>query len=233
MPDRSVLITGTRKGLGQALARHYLDAGWQVTGCSRGPASVDHPHYRHYELDITDERAVVEMIRQTNRTCGLDALINNAGIAAMNHLLLTSAASARRIMETNVIGPFLTIREAGKCMQRRKQGRIINFSTVAVPLNLEGEALYAASKAALESLTRIAARELAPWNITVNAVGPTALPTDLTRGVPQDALAALQARQALPRQGTFADVFQVTDFFLHPQSDFLTGQTLYLGGVTS
>jgi 3-oxoacyl-[acyl-carrier protein] reductase len=215
------------------MAEHYLQTGWRVTGCSRGPASIEHPNYHHYQLDVIDERPLAEMIRYTARTHGLDALINNAGIAAMNHLLLASASSARNIFNTNVIGPFLAIREAGKCMQRAGSGRIINFSTVAVPLNLEGEALYAASKAALESLTRIAARELAPWNITVNAVGPGPLPTDLTREVPEASLQALSKRLPLQSQGTVEDVLQVTDFFLHPRSACISGQTLYLGGVSA
>lgn len=230
--SRVVLITGTRKGLGRHLAEHCLAGGWTVAGCSREPSDLRHPAYTHFELDVTDEAAVSRMVGAVHQAHGrLDALLNNAGIAAMNHLLLTPLASARRVFETNFIGSFLCLREAGKVMVRRKHGRIVNFTTVAVPLDLDGEAVYAASKAAVESLTRIAAREFGSFGVTVNALGPTPVPTDLIKTVPKEKIAALVARQAIPRPGELRDVAHAIDFFLHPQSDFITGQVLYLGGI--
>ena len=136
----------------------------------------------------------------------------------------------RKIIDTNFIGTFLFCREAAKLM-RRKGGRIVNFATVATPLNLEGEAIYAASKAAVESLTRVMAREVAPFGITVNAVGPTPVKTDLIRSVPQDKMDALLARQAIRRFGEFRDISNVIDFMIKPESDFVTGQVVFLGGV--
>ena len=106
------------------------------------------------------------------------------------------------------------------------------MTTVATPLRLEGEAIYAASKAAVLNLTQVLARELAPLGITVNAVGPTPVKTDLIRSVPQDKLDALLARQAIPRFGEPEDVINVVDFFLQRSSGFVTGQNSYLGGVT-
>ena len=99
------------------------------------------------------------------------------------------------------------------------------------PLKLEGEAIYAASKAAVKSLTEVMARELASYRITVNAVGPTPVPTDLIRSVPQSKMQRLLERQAIPRFGQMEDVSNVIDFFLSPQSGFVTGQNIYLGGV--
>ena len=131
--------------------------------------------------------AVREMFSLIRKEFGrLDVLVNNAGIAAMNHSLLMPLSTARNVMDTNFTGTFLLSREAAKLMQKRKFGRIINFSTVAVPFHLEGEAVYAASKAAVEELTRILAREFAELGITVNAIGPTPINTDLIRGVPQE-----------------------------------------------
>ena len=102
---------------------------------------------------------------------------------------------------------------------------------MATPLRLEGEAIYAASKAAVESLTQVLARELAPGKITVNAVGPTPVKTDLIRSVPQEKMDALIARQSIARFGEFEDIANVVDFFIDPRSDFVTGQVVYLGGV--
>jgi 3-oxoacyl-[acyl-carrier protein] reductase len=230
--DRVIAITGTRKGIGRYLAEVFLDRGWTVVGCSRGASDLEHARYAHFELDVSDEGAVTRMIRQVARDHGrLAALLNNAGIASMNHAMLTPGSTMQRVFATNVYGSFYFCREAAKVMGRRKTGRIVNFATVATPLKLEGEAVYAASKAAVVSLTEVLAREFAPFGITVNAVGPTPVPTDLVGSVPQDKMDALIARQAIPRYGTMEDVLNVCDFFLRGESDFVTGQTLYLGGI--
>ena len=229
---KTIVITGTRKGIGKEMAEHYLAEGWQVVGCSRGEGSIDHAHYQHFALDVSDEDAVIAMARTIKASHGkVEALLNNAGIASMNHALLTPASTVNRILQTNVVGTFLFCREMAKLMRRTGNGRIINFTTVAHPLKLEGEAIYAASKAAVESLTRILARELAELNITVNAIGPTPIETDLIRGVPQEKMDALIARQAVRRMGEVRDVINAVDFYLREESDFITGQVLYLGGI--
>lgn len=234
MPEPPVvLITGTRKGIGLELARHLLERGWRVVGCSRQASELVAERYAHFTLDVADEAAVREMMRALRAEYGgLDALINNAGIAAMNHALLTPTETLRKILETNVVGTFLLSREAAKLMRKSVRARIINFSTVAVPLRLEGEAAYAASKAAVEMITRVLARELAPYGITCNAVGPTPIATDLIRNVPREKIDRLLQTQAIPRLGEPRDVINVVDFFLRPESDFVTGQVLYLGGVS-
>ena len=107
----------------------------------------------------------------------------------------------------------------------------MNVSTVAVPLSLEGEAVYAASKSAVETFTRVTARELGQWGITCNAVSPSPVRTDLTRNVSEQTMSKLIARQAVPRWAEPADVVNVVDFFLRPDSGLVTGQVVYLGGV--
>lgn len=232
--SRVIVITGTRKGLGNGLAHYYLNQGDTVIGCSRGECDIIHLNYFHYCLDVSDEIAVSKMIKSVfKRHKKIDCLLNNAGIASMNHILLTPLKTMESIFQTNFFGSFLFLREVSKVMLKANYGRIVNFSTVATPLRLEGEAAYAASKAAIVSLTEICARELAEFGITVNAVGPTPVPTDLIKNVPKQKMDQLLQRQAIKRFGTLDDIIQVVDFFIDRKSQFVTGQILYLGGVHS
>jgi 3-oxoacyl-[acyl-carrier protein] reductase len=233
MPGRHVLITGTSRGIGEALAEHHLAAGDCVVGCGRSKSALTHERYLHFQIDVTDAAAVQAMFRDLKkRTKTLDVLINNAGVASMNAVALTPVDTARRVMETNFIAAFSFTREAVRMMRGSAAARIVNLSTVAVPLRLEGEAVYAASKSALETFTRVAARELAPFGITCNAVGPCPIKTKLTAGVPDDKIQRIIDQQAVRRWAVPADVVNVIEFFLRPESSMITGQVVYLGGVS-
>lgn len=230
--NKVIVITGTRKGIGKYLAEYYSEGSNTIIGCSRGDADFALPNYEHFSLDVADEAKVKSMFRAIRKKHErIDILINNAGIASMNHFLLTPLKTFQKIYNTNVMGTFLFCREAAKLMSKKKYGRIINFATVASPLKLEGEAAYASSKASIANLTAILGRELAEYGITVNAIGPTPIETDLIRSVPKDKMDALIERQAIKRLGEFRDVSNAIDFFIKDESDFITGQVIYLGGV--
>jgi 3-oxoacyl-[acyl-carrier protein] reductase len=233
MDSAVTLITGTRKGIGRFLAQYYVDRGHFVVGCSRSAIDWELGNYEHYIADVSDETSVKKVFYDIRkRFSRLDNLINNAGIASMNHVLLTPVAAVKQVLDTNVVGTFLCCREAAKLMQQRRYGRIVNMVSVATPLKLEGEAIYAASKAAVNTLTEVLARELAEFGITVNAVGPAPVETDMIRSIEKNKLERLLKRQAIQRYGTFEDVANVIDFYLQKQSGFITGQTLFLGGVS-
>lgn len=226
------IITGTRKGIGKYLANYYHKIGHIVIGCSRENIDFNLENYEHYNLDVSNEDLAIKMVKNVNNKYGkIDNLINNAGIASMNHILLTPTKTINNILNTNLIGTIIFSREVAKIMASKKSGRIVNFTTVATPLNLEGEAIYASSKSAVETFTKICAKELANFNITVNAIGPTPIETDLIRNIPQDKIKNLLKKQAINRFANFEDVSNVIDFFLSPRSHFITGQTIYLGGV--
>ena len=230
--NKIILITGTSKGIGYYLANYYLNKKFVVIGCSRNNCSISDDKYAHFKLDINDEDNVIEMFRKIRTTYGkLDILINNAGIASMNHSLLTTMQTVNQVLSTNVSANFLFTRESAKLMQKAKFGRIVNFTTVAAPLNLEGESIYASSKAAVNSLTKIFSKELSNFSITVNSIGPTPVKTDLIKSVPKNKIDDLIQRQAIKRFGTFEDITNVINFFISSKSDFITGQTIYLGGI--
>ena len=215
------------------MCEHYLGQGEIVIGCARQPSTIDHDHYHHHVLSVADEAAVVSMVRQTARDQGgIDVLINSAGIASMNLFMLTPLAKMREIYETNVMGCFCVSREVAKVMSRAQAGRIVNIGTIAVPLKLKGELAYASSKNAVITMTRIMAEELAPFGVTCNAVGPGAIKTDLLKGVPAETVRELIEKQAIKRYCECTDVSNVIDFFLRPESNFVTGQVIYLGGIS-
>jgi 3-oxoacyl-[acyl-carrier protein] reductase len=226
------LVTGARKGIGRFLCEHLARQGYKVVGCSRGPLDGRANGFCYLQADVTNEAQVKAVFRHIHKEYErLDVTINSAGIASMNHSLLVPTDAFRASMNTNVLGTWLVSREAVKLMRKRQWGRIINFSTVAVPLRLAGEAVYIASKSAVERLSQVMARELADFGVTINVVGPTPIMTDLLRNVPQETIDRLVASLPIRRMGTFEDVANVVDFFLRPESSAITGQVIYLGGA--
>ncbi|BEJ61172.1 hypothetical protein B10172_11940 [Campylobacter jejuni] len=117
--QKIIIITGTRKGIGKELSEYYLNNNHIVCGCSRGKSSIEHKNYRHFELDVCDEKLVVNMVRNIKKEFEkIDILINNAGIASMNHILATLLKTLQNIFNTNVFGSFLFIREVSKIMSQ-------------------------------------------------------------------------------------------------------------------
>ncbi len=227
-----ILITGTRKGIGYQLANYYLEKGNIVVGCSRSQSNLQHSNYSHYCLDVSNEQQVSDLFVTIRKEYGrLDVLINNAGMASLNHTILTPLSTVNKLFNTNFLGTFLFSRQAVKLMQKNKFGRIVNFSTVAVPLNLEGEAIYASSKSAIEQFTKVFSKEVASMGITVNTIGPTPTETDLIKAVPKNKIEELLSQQAIKRLGNFDDIINVIDFYINKNSNYITGQTIYLGGV--
>ena len=227
-----ILITGTRKGIGRYLAEHFVKKGALVEGCSRQAPDWQLENYTHHIADVTSETEVRRMMTSIRRRHNrVDILINNTGVAAMNHTVLMPLESASRIMNTNFLGTFLMCRESAKLMKQRRWGRIINLGSVAVPMRLAGESVYAASKSAITTFTQILAREVGAWGITCNVVSPAPLETDLIRSVPPEKIQRILDALPIPRLSRYEDVAHVVDFFAHPASDAITGQVIYLGGA--
>ncbi|SBW22282.1 short-chain dehydrogenase/reductase SDR [Candidatus Protofrankia californiensis] len=229
-----ILITGTRSGVGQSLATQLLQRGYEVVGCSRKPASIEHGSYCHYEVDLTDASQVRDLFTDVRRRFRhLDGLINNAGVSSMNHFMMTPEAVARHIFDVNFFSVLNCCREATKLLQRSAEPApsILNVSSVAVPWALDGQLAYSASKGAVEQMTRVMSKELAALGIRVNTIGLPPVRTVLTRTVPKEKIDNLIKRQSIERMCSMEDILGPVEFLITSQSAFVTGETLFLGGV--
>ena len=149
----------------------------------------------------------------------------------MNLHLTTPPQTMQKLIASNLLGTMYCCAEAGKIFVRRKAGRIINFSSIAVALALQGESGYVAAKAGVEGFTRAFAREMAPFGVTVNAVAPGPIPTRLIAGVPEEKIDLLRKRQVIPSPLTPEDVWNVVSWLLDERSASLSGEVLHVGGV--
>ena len=233
MENRKVtLISGVSRGIGRNLAEYFLGQNHTVIGCSRSICDLKHPQFHWQKADVSHREDVLALFAWIQNNHGrLDHLINNAGAAAMNHFLMTPVETARGIMEVNYLGTFLMSQEAARLMQKNRFGRIVNFTSLASRIDLEGEAAYAAAKAAVASLTRVMAKELGSFGITVNAISPGPIRTGLIIGVADEKLQKVVSAQAIPRFGNFDDVSHLAQFLLDARSEFITGQEIGLGGL--
>lgn len=226
---RTLFVTGASRGLGRHIAERALAADYRVVGLSR---STDYDAaFETVACDVSDAAAVQEVFRQYRRDDSVFALINAAGIASMNLVLTTPPETARRIFETNALGTIYACQAMGRLLARRRQGRIINFSTIAVSLALKGEAVYAASKAAVESFSRCYAREMADHGVTVNCVAPGPIDTALIAGVPKDKIQDIVDQQIIQRQAEPDHVWDLVSLLLQDEAAMITGEVLHVGGV--
>lgn len=232
MTVKNILITGSSRGLGKELTNHFLNNGHNVYGCSRSSGEIEHDNYQHFELDVSSTEQVTAFFFSLRKKIKyLDAVINNAGIASMNAFALTPPDTFQNIFAINVQGTFLFCQKALGLLKHSQNPRIINTTTVAVPLQLEGESVYAASKSAVEMLTKIVAKEYGGFGITCNAIGPSPIETNLIQGIPKEKIAKIIEQQAIKKMATTSDVINLVDFFLKPESGMISGQIVYLGGI--
>jgi 3-oxoacyl-[acyl-carrier protein] reductase len=230
---RTVLVTGSSRGIGRAIAGQLLERGDTVIGCARGDCDLQHRGYRHFRVDIADDTAVRGMFSAITSEHGrLDLLINNAGVGLSRMALLTSSAEFASILQVNLLGTFIVAREAMRLMKRARFGRIINFSSINVPLASVGGAAYNATKAGLENLTVTLARECADDDITVNCIGLSLVAgTGMVDALDPKAIQAKQQALIKPSLIDVSDVLHAVEFFAAAEARNITAQTVYFGGV--
>ncbi|HWT57028.1 MAG TPA: SDR family oxidoreductase [Rhizobium sp.] len=234
------LITGASRGIGAPVAKRLARDGFTVVINYSGNAALAEELAREIEqaggkaltekADVSDAQAVRRMFDAAETAFGgIDVLVNNAGIMMLSSLAEADDANFDRQIAVNLKGTFNTLREAARRL--RDGGRIINFSTSVVGLKLETYGVYAATKAAVETLTAIMAKEMRGRNITVNAIAPGPVATDLfLNGKSAELVARMAKMNPLERLGTPEDIAAAVAFLAGSDGGWINGQTLRANG---
>lgn len=239
--NQIAIVTGAGRGIGEAIAKRLADGGAKVACVSRSEANSSkvaeainaaHPGAaRAYAVDVADKTAVAATAERILADFGrVDILVNNAGVTRDGLAMRMSEEDWDIVIDTNLKGAFNFIQGVMRPMVKQRGGRIINISSVAGLMGNAGQANYSASKAGLLGLTKTLARELASRHITVNAVAPGFIKTDMTEVLPDQVKAGVLAAIPAGRFGESADVASAVAFLAGPEAGYITGQTLSVDG---
>lgn len=231
--SKTIFITGTSKGIGSFLKTYFLKKGYFVIGCSRSEDHTENKSFKHFCIDLSIEEEILSVFKWIRKEkTGLDIVINNAAInPAISFAALIPTKVLRDTFAVNFIAPTIINRESIKLMGKNKFGRIIHISSMAVKHEVAGESVYTSSKAALNAYSNVLAKEVFKLGISVNVLAPSAIKTDLSEKIDQEALTEVLKRNAIPDYGNFEDVSNTIDWLIKEESSAITGQTIYLGGV--
>ncbi len=241
LEGRIALVTGASKGIGEVIAISLAKAGAKVavnyhTGEESAAAVVDAIAAKGGEAlavggDVSQEDQVDSIVKVILQNWGgLDILVNNAGITRDKLLLRMSADDWDKVISVNLRGVYLATKSALPHMIRQRRGRIVNMSSVVGLSGNPGQANYAASKAGIIGFTKSMAREVASRNITVNAVAPGYITTDMVQKLPEDVQKDILAHIPMSRFGTPEDVAEVVTFLCTDGASYVTGQVIGIDG---
>ena len=237
--DGVAIVTGGSRGIGRAIVQTLAAAGMDVTFTYRVNATAANevvaasPDVRitAEAVDVRDAAACAAFAEKVfDRSGRVDLLVNNAGIIKDNPVTGLEDADVREVLDTNVVGTFNMTRAVAPYLISKRRGKIIQISSVAGEKGGRGQTNYAASKGALNAFTRALAVELAPRGITVNAVAPGVIETEMSRPVREQSAAAVQSRILLRRIGRPEEVAYAVWFLSSRYADYITGQVLHVDG---
>ena len=239
--NQVAVVTGAGRGIGHAIAGRLANEGARVACVSRTEANAKKTAdeinamradaAKYYAVDVGDHAAVQKIGAQILQDFGkIDILINNAGMTRDGLAMRMSLEDWDSVINTNLRGAFSFTQAVLRAMVKRRSGRIINISSVSGIMGNAGQTNYAASKAGLIGFTKSLARELASRNITVNAVAPGFITTDMTAGLSDKVKETLHAKIPLGKTGTPEDIANAVAFLASAEAGYITGQTLCVDG---
>jgi len=240
LSEKVAVVTGASRGIGRAIALALVAQGAKVVASARNAQALDDlvaeieaqgGEATAVAGDVALESDAARLVEQAVAAYGqIDVLVNNAGITRDGLLLRMKDEDWDAVIDTNLKGAFHCIRAVAKVMSKQRSGRIINISSVVGEMGNAGQANYCASKAGLLGLTKSVARELARRNITVNAITPGFIVTDMTDGMTDKARETMTEQIPLGRLGEADDVANAVIFLANEQSSYVTGQVLGVNG---
>ncbi len=240
MEKKVALVTGGSQGIGQAICHKLAQSGFKVVVASRNQEKVDAVAAAIVEnggeamgmaLDVNDVDSFRDKIKQAAGLFGgLHVLVNNAGITADNLMARIKPDAYDRVMDTNLKGAFFLSQAVLKTFLKQRWGRIVNITSVVGLMGNPGQTNYAASKAGLIGLTKSLAREIGSRNITVNAVAPGYIETEMTYNLDEGVKENFLKQVPCGRFGTVAEVAEAVGFLAGDGASYITGQTLTVDG---
>lgn len=241
MKDRVIIVSGGSRGLGRSLVERLLNQGCRVAAFSRSANAFitemqkRHPDRFYWEaVDACDGERMKTFVKTVYRKFGgIHGLVNNAGVSRDQLISMTSDEEIDTLLDVNLKSALRLTRDVSRVMIRQKQGSIVTISSIIGQRGYKGAAVYAATKAALDGMTRAVARELGPKAVRVNSIAPGFLETDMTAEIPDAQRAQIIRRTPLGRLGNVAEVTNLAVFLLGDEASFITGQTITAdGGLT-
>ncbi len=241
---KTALVTGGSRGIGKAIALKlasphrtvYLTYISKPELAQEVVATIEQAGgtAKAFQLDVSDQKAVAEFFaNEIKDKVQLDVLVNNAGMTKDGLILRMKPEDFERVLQVNLMGPFWCLQEAAKIMSKQRAGSIINISSVVGQTGNAGQANYVAAKAGLIGLTKTAALELASRGVTVNAVAPGYIETDMTTGLPDQVKDAFLSKVPLKRVGTGDDIAGAVAYLASEEARYVTGQVIAVNGGLS
>ena len=241
LENQVAVITGSSRGIGRQIARSMAEEGAIVIinyNGSKARADETAEEIRSfggqaetYQCDVSDFNQAAGLMEYVVKTYGrVDILVNNAGITRDNLLMKMSEEEFDAVLNTNLKGAFNCIRHVSRQMIKQRSGKIINISSVSGVLGNAGQANYSASKAGIIGLTKSAAREMARRNITVNAIAPGFIDTEMTQVLSESVRTAAEAQIPMKRFGKTEDIANMAVFLASEKAGYITGQVIHVDG---
>ncbi len=235
LEGKTALITGASRGIGKAIAEKLHLAGAKVILIARNEERLKElsgklENSEYYPLDITDRKQVVDILKEIQKENHIDILVNNAGITRDNILLAMKDNEIDEVIDTNLKSIFFITKQVLRKMLKKRYGRIINITSVIGLMGNAGQSNYAASKAGIIGFTKSLAKEIGSRNITVNAIAPGFIETDMTGELSEEVKKEMLKSIPLGRTGTPEDVANAVLFLASDLASYITGTVLNVSG---